>query len=278
MRCSLTKPFLLAWAPLALMCLWGCANSPRRDAAPMDDLDQPPTEAASVGAPGEDPAFYTDDFGGAVEAPPITEESVSEEMMLHQRAQLELNAGMVMPIGEFEVGPSLGLKGSLEAYKNIFFGLSFDWARQNVDEGISSLDDPGDLERADADQFYEYINRYNLLMTADYDIPLEEDFLVEDTRLILRLGLGAGSSIIVGKEDKAIDETVKINTYFGFLLRPAVSLRWMLSKRSLVFFTAAYDFVYPDKIDVRITGSSRRVDDDLYFGTFLLQFGVAFEF
>jgi hypothetical protein len=128
-----------------------------------------------------------DEIDNASGEPPITESSVHRDMMLRRRAQVELKVGTSVPVGlfednEFEPGIFLGAKATVEGAKNIFFGLSFDYSRNTVDQGVSALvNDPSSLPGVTPDQLYDSINRYNTLITFDHDVVLMEDTIGENS-------------------------------------------------------------------------------------------------
>lgn len=260
----LTRTLALAWVPLMLLSVIGCAGGP---------------EGAETAPYGTDD-IYEDDLGGLEDGQPeITPETVSEDMMLHRRTQVEPYIGVVMPVGHFEVGPMLGIKGQMEALKDVFWGISFDWVTQTVDERISDLGSSQELLSAEPDQFYDYVNRYNMLLFLDYDIPLMRDLGGKDKPLKLRLELGMGAAIVDGDEDETIAfSDIDIETYYGFLLRPAFDLRWQIWEHGLVSLGAGYDFVAPREIDVRLGGDEFLVDEDIDFGSFFIRGGFTFEF
>jgi hypothetical protein len=249
----------LTWVPLAMTLIVGCQSHPEVQ---------------------EDQKFE-DDFGTELESPPITAASVSESEMLHRRARLEPLIGVAVPVvGNFDPGIMAGVRGELEAFKNIFWGVSFDWVHSEVGTGVSDiLDSGGSLEAADADQWYESADRYNLLINLSWETPIERDFLGKDQPLLLRLGLGLGTAIVVGNDDPAIARLgYHVFDYFGFVARPEVDLHWKVLDWGRLVFGIGYDFVYPDWIGARIDGEEKTVDGDVDFSAFFARLGFICEF
>src|SRR5262245_10527162 len=245
---------------------------------------------AAVGCAGAPQRFEAqqglDDFGEPLETGPINEQTVGESQMLHRRWQLELRGGLKAPApivesNEFETGPLLGVKADIEVTKNLFFGLTFDWTYQGVDQGVSTLvDDPRALAGATPDQLFDHIHRYNLLANFDYDVVLVPDTIGPNRPLIFRFGAGLGAVLVNGIEDP--QTTFDIEPYYGFLARPAVGLRWQFLDSMLLFGELSYDFVAPYSIDAKFqtsSGSDRaKVDGDIDFSAVNLIAGLAFEF
>lgn len=249
----------LTWVPLAIVLVAGCQT---RGEVQGDQR-------------------FEDDFGTELEAPPITAASVSESMMLHRRARFEPLIGVAVPVfGNFDPGPMAGVRGEMEAVKDIFWGISFDWVHNEVGEGVDDiLASGGSLASADADQWYESIDRYNLLITLSYDTVLERDFLGKGTPLSLRIGLGLGTAIVLANDDPAIARRgYHVFDYYGFLARPEVDLHWQILDWGRIVFGIGYDFVYPNWIEARVDGQVKSLDGDVNFDTFFARLGFMFEF
>jgi len=238
-----------------------------------------------------DPPNLEDHFGGRLESQPITAESVGEREMLHRRWQLELKAQAAIPTGffqsnGFDVGPSLGLKTSIETEKDLFIGLDFDWATWEQKDGVESLlDDPASLSGVEPDQLFEDLDRYNILLAIDYDWTIARSLLARNDPLKWRFGIGLGATVIEGHIDEELEDQVKaagsdidIVPYFGFCARFGTGLRWQLTDNVILFSQATYDFVYPFEMQVRLNRNRSEVDEDIDFGSVNLGAGVAFEF
>jgi hypothetical protein len=150
----------------------------------------------------------SDDFGAAVPGDEDIEvESVQRTEMLHQRTQWEIRLGPSFPFDLFNPGNdpridndhgaffdtfegwAIGTKGSLEAQKNLFLGIAFDWSHQNVEDLALSANE--------AIRYVDEYDRYTFLVGVDYDIPLWE---AEDA-LIFRMGFGTGLVVFTFEDD-----------------------------------------------------------------------------
>jgi hypothetical protein len=211
--------------------------------------------------------------------------------MLHRRTQVELKAGSAIPVGlvqqnHFEPGPFLGIKGEIEVAKNLFLGVSFDWAHSRQSRGVNQLiGDPTTLAGVEPDQLFKSFDRYTWLGLFDYDVPLTKDFIVEKSPLLFRFGLGLGAMLIDSEEDDflknqiaAAGSEIKINPYVGFVARPGVSFRWQVWEHGLVFVEACMDIVTPHRISVKINRQNSEVAGDIDFSSINLTAGWAFEF
>jgi hypothetical protein len=290
------------WLPCTLCMLAGCAGTEYRltpalgqspaiqaiaKGSAMQGVALPSPAVQSIATQGptmQDISMQADDIDNALGEPAITERTVGRDLMLRRRAQVELKVGASVPVGlfednEFEPGIFLGAKASVEGAKNIFFGISFDYSRNTVDEGVSALaNDPSSLPGVTPDQLYESINRYNTLILFDHDIVLVEDTIAENRPLILRWGAGVGVSVIDGKEDPNVGFEIK--PFVGFLFRPALGLRWQIHDRGLIFAETSIDFIFPNEIRADPAGpdDSATIDGDIDFSAVNIAVGYAFEF
>jgi hypothetical protein len=272
-----SRSLALAWVAVALSQLAGCSGTAVEREA-RDDAVPPPADTST----GIDDPVYTDDLGQPVGREPIDESTVGETEMLKRRLLFELRGGASVPLpyfedNEFTPGPLLGFKLELETVKNLYFGLSFDWSQQDVDEGVSSIVvDPDQLPGVGPDQLFDQTTRYNVLAVFDYDIVLVQDTIGKDTPFMFRFGAGAGLVVIDGEEDPQVAFDIK--TFYGFALRPAVGLRWQFHPNILAFTELSYDFVFPDEIEARISGEDSTIDGDVDFATLNLIVGIGFTF
>lgn len=258
---------VLSWIPFALAALVSCQSSPQR----------------------LDPPDLKDDFGDALEHQPITAETVGEREMLHRRWQLDLKGQAVFPTGffqsnNFEIGPSFGFKAAIETEKDLFIGIDFDWARIEQKDGIGGVS-PSQLGSAEPDQLFDHFDRYNVLLSANYDLTIAKSFMVDKHPLKWRFGVGIGGTLIDGTVDSdlkdqfsASGQTIKLQPYAGFCARFGTGLRWYLTESTILFSEVSYDFVYPFTMEVVINRDRSEVDGDIDFGAVNLGLGVAFEF
>ena len=287
------------WLPCTLCVLAGCAGTEYRLTPALAQV--PAMQGIALRSPGvqgplmqspivQSPVAYSiamqadDEIDNASGEPPITESSVHRDMMLRRRAQVEVKVGTSVPVGlfednEFEPGIFLGAKATVEGAKNIFFGLSFDYSRNTVDQGVSALvNDPSSLPGVTPDQLYDSINRYNTLITFDHDVVLMEDTIGENSPLTFRWGAGVGVSVIDGDEDPNVGFEIK--PYAGFLFRPALGLRWQIHDGGLIFLDTSLDLIFPHEIRADPAGpdDSATIDGDIDFSAINIAVGYAFEF
>jgi len=263
-------PRRLAWVPLALAGLFGCANSP-------GTLEPIPAK---------------DDFGSDLVNQPIDETTIGEKEMMHRRARVELLGGAFFPIGNgfssllgytddstnhFEVSAMAGLRGDIEVSKNVFLGLSFDWSHYEVDQGVSDiLSDPSS---ATLDQWFESLERYTVLATFEYDTTLARSFLKEEKPLIFRVGLGLGGAIIDPLLDDSLRSTFRCHTFGAAVARPYVVFEWKPYKNTFFFLGTAFDWVYyPNDVEMMIGHDSYNTSGDIDFSAVSLTGGIGFEF
>ena len=215
---------------------------------PMVGCQSAPEQIVSKG--------FTDDFGEAVPGrEEITVESVQENEMLHQRAQLEWRMGGSFPFDLFdpgkdpstfsfgENGPSHnsghleavgGAKFQLESAKNIYFGLSADWTAHAVEPDLTGTNQIHAIAQ---------YSRLSVLGNIDYDLPITED----GEGLLLRMGVGVGMTVIDFKNaDTIAGQLGKVEDLYQIIIRPALGLRLPLSDDLLVFGELTYDIV-PDR-------------------------------
>ena len=218
-----------------------------------------------------EPPYQPDDFG---EAGPedVSTEAIQREEMLLQRAQIELRTGVSIPFDIFrpdedpltDPGLRLGTKAAFEAAKNLFFGLAFDWTGHEVDDPPVALG-PEQIQKIDS------YDKYNILFTVDYDIPLYED----ENPLLFRFGAGAGVTIEKFEERPA--QLENIDTFVGFIFRPHVGLRYHIADNWLVFTEASYEWV-PERSLETNTGAKVSGEQPVFSaGTFWLGFAYEWE-
>ena len=230
-----------------------------------------------------EPLDYQDDFGTSFAAEPITAESVAEESMLHQRAQFDLKFDGAIPT-ESKIDPafSIGGKVGLEVFKNLFMGLSFNYANHEINDGADdSL--TGDIGRLDAIQLFQEYDRFSILGHFDYDIPLTKPS-ADFGALTFRFGLGVGLVIIDGEEDPFLRSqfeqarsSFELVTFYTAVVRPSLELRCRVWEHGHVFAGVSYDWVPGDRIDARIGGERAEVDSDIDFDNVNIGAGFSFE-
>ena len=226
-------------------------------------------------APEEiEPPVFTDDFGASFDAEPITEESIAEMTMMHQRAQGDLEVGAVIPIdSDVDTDVTVGGKLSYEVFKNLFMGLSFSYANLDISDG-------GTLDGIE--QFNDY-DRWTILGQFEYDIPLTRP-TADFGSLTFRFGLGAGLIVIDGEEDSFVQGQFKqaggkfeLQPLQTFILRPAAQLRVRVWEHGLAFLGVSYDWVPEDVVDRKINGNREEIPEDIEFDAVNIVGGFSFE-
>lgn len=252
MHCSRSRLHGFVWVFLAALWMQGCQARTAR----MQEIQPPGIE----------------DTFGDLEQELITEDSIFDAEMIRQRAQFEMRFGGTFPFGivrpgvdsETDPGFSLGGKFSIEAYKNLFLGVSADWTAHNVNEP------PGGVAGDNQIQIIDNYDQFNFLLTADYDIPLTLTGAWEG--LIFRLGGGMGITWVKFTERPG---TRNIESWIQFNFRPSVALRYPIYENVLLFTEASYN-VIPER-GLETTESERVEGERPVFSGFSLWLGVAFE-
>lgn len=206
-----------SWFFVAALAFAGC-----RTTRPVDSIPDP---------------TFEDDFGSTSDAP-ITEESVAREEMLFERAQFELRFGgqfpfdILRPSEDSNIDPGLGVgaKFAYEVEKNVFLGFLVDWTFHDVQ-------DPGEVAGANQIDQIEDFQKWNFLLTFDYDVPLTES----RNPLILRLGAAAGVNLEKFNERDASLNT--FDTFVSFIFRPSIGLRFPIAEHLLLFGELSYDLI-----------------------------------
>jgi len=202
---------------------------------------------------------HSDDFGEVVpDKEEITIEAVQKSEMMHQRAQFELRLGGSFPFDLFDPGRDphidsfgengpfdgsgaiqgvIGSKLQLEAAKNIYLGLSFDFTDHTVETG-------------GGEQIFAVsgFDRLSVLGTIDYDIPLNTTGALDG--LMLRVGMGMGMTVVdfntLPQYLPPLGTQGKVEDIYQIMFRPSIGLRLPVSDNLLFFSEFTYDIV-PEK-------------------------------
>lgn len=238
----------LLWISIASLVLPGCQTT-------QTEIPEPRLE---------------DDFGEFTTPERITEESVHRKEMLRQRAQLELALGGAFPFSIFDPSedpltdpaPIVRGKFSFEAFKDLFFSLSADWAQFDVDDPAEAAED---YQIQNLDEY----DKLDFLLGFDYDIPLFDDA----DSIIFRFGLAAGVVWVMPHDRIATPREVE--DFFQFVLRPAIGLRYPVTDHLLLFGELSYDWVPERSL---VTTESERISGERpVFGSGAVWFGLAWE-
>lgn len=209
----------------------------------------------------------------------------ARERMLHRRAIVEVKGGATIPLDpDFEVGSTVGVKGEMEVFKNLYLGLEFDYVNQGVETTIDDiLQDfvagspaaENAARSAEPEQWFEEFDRYNILFLFDYDVPLWDS----DRAAMFRFGVGLGAVIVTGDTvSTAFADEIDSRVFGQFLARPSVGFRIPIVENLLFFTEASLDLVPEDTltIDGRLVGGRRtKFDDDVTFSTFNIGGGLS---
>ncbi len=217
-------------------------------------------------------------------APSDEEENVEAEAarteMLQHRARIEPKTGFMIPVNNrFDVSDPTdgvaGIKGSFEAFKFIWFGAEFDYAKYNSkDPAQPGTPNPQTLS---AEQMMDNVDRYEILLSADYDIELP---LFKDPTYnpILRPGIGMG--FVVFNIHEAPGNTLfSFNKYYQFVGRPTLALRFPFHKNIAAFVEGNYDYIPQSKMQGQFIGTSgtQTFGNEVQFSSGNIWLGLSFE-
>lgn len=181
------------------------------------------------------------------------------EMMQH-RAFVQLKTGVMIPFNnEFETagiadGVS-GVKGALETIqKGMWLGMEFDYARVHSSKPVSlNWNSPEQIQRsneefnnASTEQLMNYHDRFQVMLTWDYDIPLGKKAPKKQWDLyspIFRLGLGLGGMVVNPEEADGVKFRTDFNNAWGFVGRPNLGLTFPFQQHVQAFLEFNLDFV-----------------------------------
>ncbi|HLU48205.1 MAG TPA: hypothetical protein VK116_08980 [Planctomycetota bacterium] len=241
-----------SWILLAAFAFAGCQSTRPGDSIP-------------------DPSFE-DDFGYA-ETEPITEERLAREEQIFERAQLELRFGgripfdFLRPSEDTLIDPGFGIGSKLSfeipRAKNVYLGLLVEWGYHEVDS-FGEVAGPEQIDLVDSFQ------KWNFMLSLDYDIPLTDS----DLPLLFRVGGAVGVNLQKFNEDDQFNDT--IDTFVGFVLRPSIGLRLPINENLLVFTEASYEWVPERDLVTNIAGAEVAGDAPI-FSAGGLWLGLAFQ-
>jgi hypothetical protein len=218
------------------------------------------------------------------------------EMFKH-RARLEPKTGLRFPINDkFDVAVPFdptnavaGVKGALEAVeRGIWLGFEFTYTEFEVGDPLSAPEGlPSDITavgNAQTEGMMESFDRYDLLLTLDYDVelgthvPTPEHPGPDFFSPIFTFGIGLGATVINPNESDGNPFTKFDNTYM-FIARPTVGFRFPFHENVALFAEASYDFIPTIQMTGSFTPTRENVDiggNTVDFSTFNLFFGLSF--
>jgi hypothetical protein len=207
--------------------------------------------------------------------------------MLHQRARVEFKGGFNFPFDtDIEPGSGVGIKGSIERFKNLYFGLEYNYFYNTIDETVAEFQDlfetdPVRAQRealgADPEQWLKHLSRHNILFTADYEIPLG-DALGAYTP-VFRFGLGLGAVLVDGREISSNNfaDDVDVRFFAMFLARPEIAFHFPLHKNVQLFIEGDLELTPDGELVVEgdLFGRRTRIEDDVNFSAASVFGGVS---
>ena len=233
---------------------------------------------------------------GCQTAPPYTDFASEEELeaqlnrteMIHRYARVEFKGGGVFPFDtDMEPGAGFAIKGSLEAFKNVFFGIEYGYFEQDIDETLEDFQDVFNVDPArgealalgaDAEQWLTGFDRHNILLTADYYIPLGDAWGLYTP--IFRTGLGLGAVVVVGDEiaTGTLAADIDARTYVGFLVRPSLGIYFPVLENIQLFAEGALDLNLGGNltIDGELVGRRTTIEDRVDFSAISVLGGLTF--
>jgi len=205
-------------------------------------------------------------------------EEFERTTMVHRRTNFDLRLGGFFPVdSDFNTSLSLGFTGEIEVSKNLYFGLSFDYADMDVDS--VSVEEVAILTGAaagDTERWFERFDRYSLLFLFDRDVPIVQS---DEHDLTFRWGLGLGVVVMDGEIASVFPEQgldVDGRTYVNFLARPKIGLHYKFLENYLAFLALGYDFVPEAAMTVNIQSSRTKVEGDVDASGFTIFSGLGF--
>lgn len=217
--------------------------------------------------------------------PPSEDEDIEaqtmRESMLKTRARLEPKGGVILPINSrYDVGYGGGIKGQIEAVEKwLWFGLAFDYASIDTKDPlqvVSPTPPAPNLGSLKTEQQMDHYDRYQLMLTFDYEIPTGAELYYP----IFRIGLGLGAVGINPKEAPG-NNLVEFDTHYSFVAQPTLGFRFPLHENVGLFVEGQYNFIPEAQLTGKenITGQDQNVDigDKVEFSTVNLLAGISFE-
>jgi hypothetical protein len=251
---------LISWSFIGLLAI-GCQSTPT----------------------GAGPAEDEQDMEGSIER---------GEMMKH-RARLEPKTGVSIPINnEFDISNPIdgvaGLKGAFEAIqKGFWFGLEFNYmsyeTRNPVQQPVGSPSEPDSLAAVKTETLIKDFDRYTMMITFDYDIPLGDKVPTEDNpgpdfySPIFSFGLGLGA-VAFNFDEAPGNVLTSFDKSINFVARPTVGFRFPFHEHIALFLEGNFDWIPQTQIEgqFRPTDENVKIGDKVDFSTANIWFGLSF--
>lgn len=200
-------------------------------------------------------------------------EREQESRMIHRRVNIDIKGGGFFPIdSDFDPGPLIGFKGQIEGYKNLYFGIEYNFITQDIGDTVEDFlrdfqnGDPTAERKAlsaDPEQWFESLDRHEILFGFDYDIPFDRGPFVPR----FRFGAGIGAVIFDGDliSDDAFGPELDDRTFVGFLFRPSAGFRFPVHENVVLFLEGSFDLIPPLDVTVNLDRNRTRLTDKVNF-------------
>ncbi len=203
---------------------------------------------------------------------------VMREELTSNRARLQFpKVGVAIPVNsKLKPGIIVGLRGQIEAVqKGMWFGLEFDYAAIDSKDPVSRGTSQADLNAAETEQLFESHERYQLMFTWDYDIPLGEGPFIP----IFYAGLGLGA-VAINPDEAPGFTAADFDVAYVFVARPEIGLLFPFHENIGAFLELSGDYIPALQFtgDTRINGQAANVDigDSVGFSTINVFIGLNF--
>ncbi len=204
---------------------------------------------------------------GCTAVPPVEtleeediEGRVMREELTSNRGRLQFpKIGVAIPVNsQLKPGIITGIRGQIEAVqKGMWFGFEFDYANMDSKDPVTSGTSQAELAAADTEQLFESYDRYQLMLTWDYDIPLGDGPFIP----IFYAGLGLGAAAFNPKEASGFT-SADFDVGYAFVARPEVGFLFPFHENIGAFLELSGDFIPEFQFtgDTRINGQATNVD------------------
>jgi hypothetical protein len=205
---------------------------------------------------------------------------VMQSEMLEHRARLEPKTGLVIPINShYKIATPAdavaGIEGKFEAVqKGMWFGLNFDFATIESENPLARGASQSEFLAAKTEQLMHSLDRYELLLTWNYDIPTGEGLYYP----IFRAGLGMGAVAIHPNAAEG-NALLEFNELYSFVGRPTIGFRFPFHENVGAFIEAMYNYIPEARFNGtnRNTGTKVDIGNRVELSTINVFAGISFE-
>ena len=233
-------------------------------------------------------------IGGCQTIPPYTGFEDEEELlaqvesteMLHRWTRFEIKGGGSIPFeSEILPGPAFGFKGTIEVYKNLYFGLGYDYSVHKIDETLEDFagqpNAPALAENAAAIQWLDSFDRHNILFLFDYFVPLGDGWGLYTP--VVRMGAGVGVVLIDGEavSTGTLAQDIDSRLYTDLLIRPSIGIELPVHENIEFFLETNLDLSLgllnnQLTVDGQLAGRRTTIDDSVNFSAVSIMGGITF--